>query len=81
MSLGRALCPLTRRNWLSARRRPAAHHRRRISPSRHRVTRAVTRRVTERADSMGLVVANVQRNAPGLACSPKTGPANKGDSV
>ncbi len=44
--------------------RPAVHHRRRISPSRHRVTRAVTRRVTERADSMGLVVANVRRNAP-----------------
>ncbi len=63
MSFGRARCPLTRRNLLLARNRPAAHHRR-ISPSRHRVTRAVTRRVTERADSMGLVVANVRRNAP-----------------
>jgi len=55
MSVGRARCPLTRRNLLSARRRPATHHRRRISPSRQRVTRAVTRRVTERADSMGLI--------------------------
>ena len=64
MSVGRARCPLTRRNLLSARSRPATHHRRRISPSRQRVTRAVTRRVTERADSMGLVVAKVRRNAP-----------------
>ena len=54
ISVGRALCPLTRRNLLSARRRPATHHRHhRISPSRQRVTRAVTRRVTERADSLG----------------------------
>ena len=56
--------PLDPAELALARRRPAAHHRRRISPSRHRVTRAVTRRVTERADSMGLVVANVRRNAP-----------------
>ena len=56
--------PLTRRNWRSARSRPATHHRRRISPSRRRVTRAVTRRVTESADSLGLVVASVRRSAP-----------------
>src|SRR5262249_60088305 len=32
MSAAIALCPLTRRNRLSARNRPATHHRRRISP-------------------------------------------------
>ena len=63
ISVGRVLCPLTRRNRLSARSRPATHHRRRISPSRQRLTRAVTRRVTARADSMGWVVASVRRNA------------------
>ena len=31
----------------------------------HLVTRAVTRRITVRADSIGLVVARVRRNAPG----------------
>ncbi len=35
-----------------------------MSPSRHRVTRAVTRRVTDNALSIGLVVARVRRNAP-----------------
>ena len=60
-----ARCPLTRRNWLSARNSPATHHRRRMSPSRQRVTRAVTRRVTLSADSIGLVVASVRRSAPG----------------
>ena len=64
MSNGNARWPLIRRNLLSARSRPATHHRRRMSPSRQRVTRAVTRRVTDSADSMGLVVANVRRNAP-----------------
>src|SRR5262245_45322493 len=36
-----------------------------MSPSRQRVTRAVTRRVTLSADSIGLVVASVRRSAPG----------------
>ena len=63
-SVGMARWPLTRRNLDSARSRPAAHQRFRISPSRHQVTRAVTRRVTLRADSIGLVVANVRRSAP-----------------
>jgi hypothetical protein len=60
-----ARCRLTRRNLLSARNRPAAHHRRRMSPSRQRVKRAVARRVTFSADSIGLVVASVLRSAPG----------------
>ena len=68
ISVGQARCPLTRRNLLSARNRPAMHHRRRISPSRQRVTRAVTRRVTESADSIGLVV-------PASAATPPPGPA------
>ena len=54
-----ARCPFTRRNLLSARSRPATHHRRRLSPSRQRVTR----RVTRSADSIGLVVASVRRSA------------------
>jgi hypothetical protein len=62
-----ARCPLTRRNLLSARNRPATHHRRRMSPSRQRVTRAVTRgrpngRVTSRhlaADRATLYISPV----------------------
>ena len=50
---GMARCPSTRRNLPSARDDPATHHRRRMSPSRQRVTRAVTRRVTLGADSIG----------------------------
>lgn len=59
-----ARCPFMRRNPASARTRPAAHHRRRMSPSRHRVTREVTRRVTLNADSIELVVASVRRSTP-----------------
>jgi hypothetical protein len=44
---------------------PATHKRIRISQLRHRVTRAVTRRVTLSADSIGLVVARLRRSAPG----------------
>ena len=69
--------PLTRRNLLSARKRPATHHRRRISPSRQRVTRAVTRRVTLSADSIGLVVASVRRTTPGTP-GRTTGPGPEG---
>jgi hypothetical protein len=54
--------PLTQRNFDSARSRPAAQQRFRISPSRHQVTRAVTRLVTLKADSIGLVVAKVCRS-------------------
>jgi hypothetical protein len=36
-----------------------------MSPSRQRVTRAVTRRVTLSADSIGLVVVSVRRSTPG----------------
>ena len=64
ISNGNARWPLIRRNLLSAAR-PATHQRRRMSPSRQApVTRAVTRHITDSADSMGLVVANVRRNAP-----------------
>lgn len=52
------------RNLLSARSKPATH-RRRMSPSRHRVTRAVTRRVAESALSIGPVVASARRSTPG----------------
>ena len=58
-----ARCPLIRRNLDSTRSNPAVHQRFRMSPSRQRVTRAVTRRVTLRADSIGLVVARVRRSA------------------
>src|SRR3954470_7505912 len=58
-------CPLTRRNLPSARNRPATHHRRRMSPSRQRVTRAVTRRVRPSANSIGLVIANVRWHQAG----------------
>ena len=44
-------CPLRRQNLLSARSRPATHQRSRMSPSRQRVTREVTRRVTEGYDN------------------------------
>src|SRR5262249_22500258 len=57
--------PFTRRNLASARSSPATHERRRMSPSRHRVTPAVTRGVTLRPDSIGLVVARARRNALG----------------
>jgi hypothetical protein len=50
---------LDARNFSSARARPAVYQRSRMSPSRQRVTRAVTVRVTLRTDSIGLVVANV----------------------
>jgi hypothetical protein len=63
-SAGIARCPFTRRNLASARRSPATHQRRRMSPSRHRVSRAVTRRVTLSTLSIGLVVTRVRRNAP-----------------
>jgi hypothetical protein len=54
-------CPFSRRNLLSARSRPAAHQRRLMSPFLERVTRAVTRRVTLSAGSIGLVVASGRR--------------------
>ncbi len=57
--------PLTRRNLPLARSRPATYQHCRISPSRHRITRAVTRRVALKADSIGLVVAGVRRRAAG----------------
>jgi hypothetical protein len=61
--VGIARRPFSLRNLDSARSRPAAHQRFRMSPSRHRVTRAVTHRVTLNADSIGLVVDSVRRSA------------------
>lgn len=57
--------PFTRRHLLSARSGHATHHRRRMSPSRQRVTREVTRRAADSsADSIGLVEHNVRLKVP-----------------
>lgn len=56
--------PFSRRNLPSARSRPATHQRRRMSPSRQRVTREVTRRATDSADSIGLVEQSVRLKGP-----------------
>ena len=44
--------------------------RRHMLPSRQRLTRAVTRRVTLRALSIGLVVASVRRRTPATPATP-----------
>ena len=63
-SSGISLYPFTRLNLLSIRRRAATAHLCTMSPPRQRLTRPVIVRVTEKQDSIGLVVERVFLNSP-----------------